>query len=163
MPTSLSLDIWQTSRANRLDELEAAHTSIGGASRGRRFATQRINRGYAVLLAAQFQGFCSDLHSECVAAIVRTLPPALRGLATVNWQFGLAMRRGNAGPGNIGNDFDLWEFRCGPTCIPWMREIAYGTRSWTLSTNGVTPLRMMIFRTLSYFRTDLELHFSWRK
>src|SRR6185312_13723742 len=43
---------------------------------------------------------------ECVIAIVGTLQSPPRGLATVNWQVGLAMRRGNAGPGNIGNDFD---------------------------------------------------------
>lgn len=103
MPTSLSLDIWQDTRAQRLDELETAHRSIGGRDRGRRFATQQLNRVYSVLLAAQFQGFCTDLHAECVAAIARAIPS---GLATVNFRFGLVMRRGNAGPGNLGNDFE---------------------------------------------------------
>lgn len=106
MPTSLSLDIWRGSRARRLDELEAAHQSIGGLGRGRRFATQQLNRVYAVLVAAQFQGFCTDLHVERVAAIVRGIPPSISGLATVNFRSGLAMRRGNAGPGNMGNDFE---------------------------------------------------------
>lgn len=59
-----------------------------------------------MLVAAQFQGFCTDLHAECVAAIVRGIPPSISGLATVNFRSGLAMRRGNAGPGNMGNDFE---------------------------------------------------------
>jgi hypothetical protein len=106
VPTSLSLDIWLGSRSARLDEIEAAHQSIGGLGPGRRFATQQLNRVYAVLLAAQFQGFCTNLHAECVAAIVGTLPSSISALANVNFRSGLAMRRGNAGPGNIGNDFE---------------------------------------------------------
>lgn len=57
MGTSLSLDLWRSTQADRLDEIENAHESVGGSERGRRFATQQLNRVYAVLLAAQFQGF----------------------------------------------------------------------------------------------------------
>ena len=48
---------WQHVRARDLDQLESAHTLLGGSARGRRYTTQQINRAYAVLLASQFQGF----------------------------------------------------------------------------------------------------------
>jgi hypothetical protein len=103
---SLSLDVWQTGRSQRLDELESAHQSVGGQSRGRRFATQQLNRAYALLLAAQFQGYCSNFHSECASSIVATIPdPAIRGIVRANLLLGRNLDRGNAGPGNIGNDF----------------------------------------------------------
>ena len=114
MPISLSLDNWQTDRSQRLDEIEAAHQSIGGTGPGRRFATQQVNRAYAVLLAARFQGYCTDLYDECAAAIVDVTPIAIRALATINFSHRLAMARGNAGPENMGNDFQrlgvsLWQ------------------------------------------------------
>jgi hypothetical protein len=63
---SLSWQQWVTTRARDLDDIEAAHRSVGGTVRGRRFATEQINHAYAVLLASQFQSFCRDLHTECV-------------------------------------------------------------------------------------------------
>jgi len=53
-----------------LDELESAQTSVGGTGPDRRYATQQINQAYAVLVASQFQGFCRDLHTECVARLM---------------------------------------------------------------------------------------------
>jgi hypothetical protein len=35
-------------------------------------------RGYVMLLSAHLQGFCRDLHSECVQAISTAAPPTLR-------------------------------------------------------------------------------------
>ncbi len=65
---SLSLQKWETIRSSELDEIENAHSSVGGTTRGRRYGTQQINQAYAVLLSSQFQGFCRDLHSECVGS-----------------------------------------------------------------------------------------------
>ena len=59
-----------TSRRRALDEIEAAHASVGGTGPGRRYATQQINQAYAVLLASQFQGYCRDLHTESVAHLM---------------------------------------------------------------------------------------------
>lgn len=116
MATSLSLDVvWLKTAKRRLDELEVAHRSVGGSARGRRFATQQINRAYAVLVAAQFQGFCSSLHSECARAILGAIPDQnVSGVVRANLLFGRTLDRGNAGPGNIGNDFgrlgiSLWD------------------------------------------------------
>ena len=67
---SYSLNRWSSERSEALDEIENAHLSVGGTARGRRYATQQINHAYATLLSAQFQGFCRDLHSECVEHII---------------------------------------------------------------------------------------------
>src|SRR5437870_4516899 len=103
---SLAFQVWSTTRAARLDEIEAAHRSIGGAGPGRRYATQQVNQAYAVLLSSQFQGFCRDLHSECVEHLVRLVTPvafqtALRLLLIQDRK----LDRGNPNPRNIDADF----------------------------------------------------------
>lgn len=72
---SASLENWKTTRRTALDEIVSAHRSVGGSGRGRRYATQQINHAFAVLLSAQFQGFCRDLHSECVTHLVQSVSP----------------------------------------------------------------------------------------
>ena len=104
--SSKSLHAWRNERQAALDELEAAHRSIGGTGRGRRSATQQINQAYAVLLSSQFQGFCRDLHVECAAPFLSGLPaplqPAIRELLTDNRK----LDKGNPSPGNIGADYN---------------------------------------------------------
>ena len=62
--SSVALQRWMFKAQSALDEIEAAHQAIGGARRGRRYATLQVNHAYAMLLSSQFQGFCRDLHSE---------------------------------------------------------------------------------------------------
>jgi hypothetical protein len=106
--------IWSTSRSEQLDEMRAAHTAIGGSARGRRYATQQINRAYLVLLSSQFQGFCRDLHSEAVDALVRAITPtSLRTIVRARFTDGRKLDIGNPTPGNLGSDFgrlgmDFW-------------------------------------------------------
>jgi hypothetical protein len=98
---------WQTDRANELDEIEGAHHTVGGTDPGRRYATQQINRAYATLLSAQFQGFCRDLHSECVDYILNVVnPPGLRILLRTQFVWARALDKGNPQPGSIGSDFN---------------------------------------------------------
>lgn len=68
---SKSFQAWRNERSVALDELEAAHQSVGGTGRGRRYATQQINQAYTVLLCSQFQGFCRDLQVECADYFVQ--------------------------------------------------------------------------------------------
>jgi len=113
MPSN-ALIRWTSTRAAALDELEAAHRAVGGAAPGRRIATQQINFACAVLLSAEFQGFCRDLHSEAVEHLVGHLVLA-QFQAEARYEF-LSHRRidrGNANPGNIGADigrlgFEFW-------------------------------------------------------
>jgi hypothetical protein len=104
---SLSWQEWSTTRARCLDDIEAAHRSVGGTARGRRFATEQINHAYAVLLAAQFQGFCRDLHSECADFLVQGVAPAvLQRVLRTELRLNRSLDRGNANPGTIGSDFN---------------------------------------------------------
>src|ERR1700736_4078544 len=113
---SISYRQWRTVRATALDEIAFAHTALGGTARGRRYTTQQINRAYAMLLASQFQGYCRDLHSECVDHILGVLAPpaALRSLVRAEFTRGRQLDRGNAQSSSLGADFgrlgiDFWD------------------------------------------------------
>ena len=95
--SSVALNFWLADRSAALDEIETAHRAVGGSGPGRRFATQQINHAYAVLLASQFQGFCRDLHTECVALMVRTVTnPDVQSVLQLEFQFSRSLDRGNA-------------------------------------------------------------------
>jgi hypothetical protein len=104
---SLSLQRWFGERAGPLDDLANAHRSVRGSGAGARAAAQQINQAYAVLVSAQFQGFCRDLHSECADHLVTPVAdPDLRELLRDNLLFGRKIDRGNPNPGNLGSDFN---------------------------------------------------------
>jgi hypothetical protein len=104
MPSN-SLLQWGGRRATVLDEVEAAHARVGGAERGRRYATQQINRAYAILLSSEFQGFGRDLYSECVDHVVAASPAPLRALVRAQFLWGQPFGRGNPQASAIGSDF----------------------------------------------------------
>jgi hypothetical protein len=113
---SRSLIRWQTDQRAALDQIDAAHSAVGGAGRGRRYATQQINQAYAMLLSSQFQSFCRNLHSEAVDHVcgpVGAGGPRL-DLLRLRLMAGRKLDKGNPNPGNIGEDFwffdlDLWD------------------------------------------------------
>lgn len=103
---SKSFQEWTTTRSRSLDEMVNAHVSVGGTNRGRRFATQQVNRLYAVLLASQFQGFCRDLHTECVSHIVQSRShKSIQAIIQADLTSHRQLDRGNAQSGSIGSDF----------------------------------------------------------
>jgi hypothetical protein len=121
---SIALQEWQGTRSVELDELDAAHGAVGGTGPGRRYATRQLNHAYAVVLAAQFQGFCRDLHSESadmVAGAIGSLGPAVMvnssavaDLVSTALTKSRQLDRGNANPGSLGADFEsfdleIWE------------------------------------------------------
>jgi hypothetical protein len=94
-------------RAAALGEIEHAHRSVGGTGPGRRYLTQQINQAYAVLLSSQFQGFCRDLHEDCVDHLVASAVfPVLLATYRNNLLFARKLDAGNPNPGNIGSDFN---------------------------------------------------------
>jgi hypothetical protein len=104
---SVSWQQWNATWAQDLDDIEAAHRSVGGIARGRRYATQQINHAYAVLLASKFQAFCRDLHSESVDFLVRAVSPAvLQSVLRAEFLLDRSLDRGNANPSTIGSDFN---------------------------------------------------------
>jgi len=98
-----------STRTKALDEIEAAHASVGGTGPGRRYATQQINQAYAVLVASQFQGFCRDLHTESVARLMAFIdpPPLVLPLVQARFTKGRQLDSKNAQPGSLGSDFGL--------------------------------------------------------
>jgi hypothetical protein len=112
---SLSLQRWFAERANALDNLENAHGSVRGSGSGARAATQQINQAYAMLLSAQFQAFCRDLHTESADLLVTPVSdPNLRELLRENLVFARKIDRGNPNPGNLGTDFNRFGFEFWP-------------------------------------------------
>lgn len=105
MPSN-SLIRWNGERADALDEIETAHALVGGTERGRRYATQQINFSYAALLSSHFQGFCRDLHSECIDRLVAIVPVQLQDLLRAEFTWNRGLGRGNPHPGAIGSDFN---------------------------------------------------------
>lgn len=106
---SQSLQKWETERLRKLNEIESAHRGVGGGGRGRRYATQQINQAYAVLLSSQFQGFCRDLHSECVDLMVGfmvTTSPQFAHIALQEFLRSRKLDAGNPNPTNLGTDFN---------------------------------------------------------
>ena len=107
---SRSYQTWVGRRMVTLDEIEKAHSAVGGVERGRRYETQQINQAYAVLLASQFQGFCRDLHTECVEHLVRKIAHGTVGpILFAEMTRGRQLDRGNAQPGSLGTDFDRFK------------------------------------------------------
>jgi hypothetical protein len=108
---SIAYATWRSSRAKALNEIASGHAAVSGTRRGRRFRTQQFNHAYAVLLAAQFQGFCRDLHDECVDHILARLapPPALQKVIQAELSRGRLLDRGNAQPSSIGADFGRFD------------------------------------------------------
>ena len=112
--TSKALARWQAGRSVELDRIAEAHTALGGTGVGRRYTTQQVNQAYVTLLSSHFQGFCRDLHSEAVAAMVAPIrPPGLRSVVQRDLTRDRKLDKGNPNPGNLGNDFgrlgvELW-------------------------------------------------------
>lgn len=79
----------------------------GGKKPGRRFATDQINHAYLVLLAGTFQGFCRDLHTECVSALLGSLGTAqpVEAVLLANAMHGRQLDARNATPSTIQVDF----------------------------------------------------------
>lgn len=113
MPSN-SLIRWKSEQAVKLDEIENAHALVGGSEPGRRYATQQINFAYAALLCSHFQGFCRDLHSECIDHFIARVPLELKIFTRDAFLANRKLDRGNPNCGNLGSDFkrfgvDLWE------------------------------------------------------
>lgn len=103
---SRSLQTWHTEGRRALDEMEAAHRAVGRSGFGARHAAQQINQAYVLLLSAQFQRFCRDLHTECVGRLLEhpSLVP-FESFLYLRLTEGRKLDAGNPNPGNIGSDF----------------------------------------------------------
>jgi hypothetical protein len=102
---------WKANRSAALSEFEVIHRKIGKTGPGTKHARQQVNQAYLLMLSGQFQGFCRDLHSECVDHLATCVqPPSVRAMLTAEFHFGRKLDTGNPNPGNIGNDFNRFGF-----------------------------------------------------
>ncbi len=103
---SQSLYEWRERRSHELDQLASAHQAVAGKGPGRRYPTRQINHAYVLAIAAQFQGFARDIHTEAVDALISAVTPLemqlpLRTLMTS----GRDLDSRNASPSALGSDF----------------------------------------------------------
>lgn len=107
--SSPALQTWRSDRAARLDELIAAHRTVRSAGRGRQYATQQLTNALFVALAAEFQGYCRDLHDVAIFASTDGLaPPGDPRLINARSAYVRSRRlsTGNANWSNLTNDFN---------------------------------------------------------
>ncbi len=105
---SSALIEWTGKRASNLRELFDAHVQVGGTGPGRRWRTQQLNLALILRLAAEFQGYCRDLHdlaADEFATQAGQLNGSLQSIIRAQLTQGRKLDSGNAGPGNLGTDF----------------------------------------------------------
>lgn len=106
--SSPALKTWRTDRAARLDELVAAHRIVRSAGIGRRYTTQQLADALFVALAAEFQGYCRDLHDIAIFASTDGLaPPGDPRLVNARSAYvrSRKLSTGNASWSNLTDDF----------------------------------------------------------
>jgi hypothetical protein len=70
------------------------------------------------LLSAEFQGFCRDLHNECAEKLVESIKPvSLQAVLRSQCRYGRKLDTGNSNPGNLGADFNSYEFEFWPALL----------------------------------------------
>ena len=81
--------------------------SIGGTAKARRFATRELNHAYRLLVAAEFQGVCRDLHDRAAQSRASDLSPAAADAVVAGWVGGRKLSFGNPSRANIRSDFEF--------------------------------------------------------
>ncbi len=109
--------------AAALSQLEDAHRAVGGVGAGRRTNTLQLNYAFVLLLAAHFQAFCRDLHSEAAAHVESLLDSRLRRIVSAHFTLHRQLDSRNAQPSSIGADFNRFGFDL------WLAVAALDTRN----------------------------------
>jgi hypothetical protein len=110
MPSNALL-AWQTARTPRLANLEADCLHLVALHPAAPDRVREYIRAFAVLLGAEFQGFCRELHTESTDALVAAVVPvALKLLLRSQCLHGRKLDTGNPTPSNLGSDFNRFSF-----------------------------------------------------
>jgi hypothetical protein len=105
---SVALQDWQTIRMRRLSEIDAQCDSTFGLTPIPDLADENL-RGYVMLLSAHVQGFCRDLHSECIQAFSNAAPAHLQRVIQVQCRAGRDLDGANPKMESIRKDFERFE------------------------------------------------------
>lgn len=102
---SVALADWQSVRLACLAEIESQCAATFAINPVPRLADGNL-RGYVMLLAAHFQGFCRDLHTECIQAVAGTMAPPLQIIIQLQCEAGRDLDGANAKLETLRKDFD---------------------------------------------------------
>jgi hypothetical protein len=107
---SAALLEWRGDRMLRLDEVEGqCSASVALVPPQPRLVEENL-RGYVLLLSAHFQGFCRDLHTECVQIVVSRVRPRLQLLIQDQFRAHRRLDHGNPNLQNIKGDYQRFGF-----------------------------------------------------
>jgi hypothetical protein len=109
MPSN-SLLAWRTDRRPRLDLIEAQNLALAATPSPDPRAIDENLRGFVMLLSAHFQGFCRDLHTECVQAVTGALPAAFQPLVQALCVADRKLDGGNPRYAALKGDFERFRF-----------------------------------------------------
>jgi hypothetical protein len=143
--TSNALKVWQEDRSRRFDRLVSAHHRMLETEALGQWEADELAHVVLLRLAAEFQGFCRDLHNDCIEAFIATLGLSDQRLeliiSTQNMESGRRLDSGNANRDAIAQDFsrfglEIWlELERGfPTSA---REWVSAVRLLNTARNGI--------------------------
>jgi hypothetical protein len=109
MPSRALIE-WQNCRLPRLNQVDAQNATITALVPPNADLADENLRGYVMLLAAHFQGFCRDLHSECILAVANAVPVPMTYMFQKLCQQSRELDRANAKYSAIKADFARFDF-----------------------------------------------------
>jgi hypothetical protein len=134
---------WFGHRQARIDQLLAAHRTMGGSGPGRRWRTEQLNWALTLRLAGEFQGYARELHDVAVDHLVAVVAGGNTGLANV-LRAGMTARRqldrGNASPATLEEDY----FRLGLRLWPDLQAASFRVPAWKASLAALNEARNAI-------------------
>lgn len=101
---------WHTDRLARLNGIEAQNVAVNAAVPPDPQLIDENLRGFVMLLAAHFQGYCRDLHTECIQAAANAVPAPLVYMFQELGERGRELSGGNAKYSSIKADFERFDF-----------------------------------------------------
>lgn len=101
---------WQTDRLARLNRIEAQNVAVNAALPPDPALIDENLRGFVLLLSAHFQGFCRDLHTECIQAASNAVPAPMLLMFQTLCEQGRELARANAKYSSIKSDFERFDF-----------------------------------------------------
>jgi hypothetical protein len=109
MPSAALLK-WQNDRLPSLTHVDTQCAASVAAIPANPALVEENYRGYVLLLAAHFQGFCRDLHTECAQIIASKVRPSLEILFQSQFSTRRELDRSNANVKSIIEDFSRFGF-----------------------------------------------------
>lgn len=109
MPSN-ALQQWRADRLARLNQVEAQCATVLALAPPNPDLADEDLRGYVMLLSAHFQGFCRDLHTECVLVVASAVPLPMRYMVQNQCLANRELDGANPRYATIRRDFERFGF-----------------------------------------------------